>query len=275
MPDNRVVVSHAGVDAAVVALSTLEADRAGRAFRPIEVGRMGDHRGGEIGQLAGRTFLRLDVALLVEVVSAVDHVHGVCSWFHGASISRLFVRSDKALGNASPSNGNRQIRIYYDGSAPPTALTKGDGLEWSPAGLADGVAYVAANTNWPPRAAVASASGQRSLVGQGPPPEFAGGAFVTPRPVTFKAPDGTIVHGQLFQVEGAASQPGDIFVHGGPPRQMLLGWSYMRFYSNAYALNQDLASRGFAVLSVNYRLSIGYGWDFQNPEKGGPAGASE
>ena len=66
MPDKSVVFSHAGVDVAVVALSTLEADRAGRAFRPVEVGRMGNHRGGEFGQLAGGTFLRLDVAFLVE-----------------------------------------------------------------------------------------------------------------------------------------------------------------------------------------------------------------
>ena len=66
-----------------------------------------------------------------------------------------------------------------------------------------------------------------------------------------------------------------IFVHGGPPRQMLLGWSYMRYYSNAYAVNQYLAAHGFNVLSINYRLGIGYGWDFQHPDKGGPRGSSE
>ena len=56
---------------------------------------------------------------------------------------------------------------------------------------------------------------------------------------------------------------------------MLLGWSYMGYYSNAYAVNQMLAARGFVVLSVNYRLGIGYGRAFQHPAKGGPAGASE
>ncbi|WP_303811593.1 alpha/beta hydrolase family protein [Sandarakinorhabdus limnophila] len=81
-----------------------------------------------------------------------------------------------------------------------------------------------------------------------------------PEKVTWKAPDGTTVHGQLFRPAGATGKrPAVVFVHGGPPRQMLLGFSSMRYYANAYALNQYLASRGFVVLSVNYRLGIGYG----------------
>ena len=84
-----------------------------------------------------------------------------------------------------------------------------------------------------------------------------------------KAPDGLDVHGQLFRAPGGpARQPAIVFVHGGPPRQMLLGWHYRFYYSNAYALNQYLASRGFVVLSVNYRLGIGYGYAFQQPDGG-------
>jgi dipeptidyl aminopeptidase/acylaminoacyl peptidase len=87
------------------------------------------------------------------------------------------------------------------------------------------------------------------------------------------------VHGQLFEsaTAGAAGvrKPAIIYVHGGPPRQMLLGWHYMDYYANDYAANQYLASRGFIVLSVNYRLGIGYGHAFQYPEAGGVRGASE
>ena len=54
---------------------------------------------------------------------------------------------------------------------------------------------------------------------------------------------------------------------------MLLGWHYMDYYANSYAVNQYLASRGFVVLSVNY-LGIGYGHDFQMPHDGGAKGAS-
>ncbi len=65
---------------------------------------------------------------------------------------------------------------------------------------------------------------------------------------------------------GPAKKPAIVYVHGGPPRQMLLGWHYSDYYSNAYALNQYLASRGFLVLSVNYRLGIGYGCEFHRFE---------
>ena len=58
-------------------------------------------------------------------------------------------------------------------------------------------------------------------------------------------------------------RPALIFFHGGSRRQMLLGWHYMYYYNNAYAMNQYLASRGFIVLSVNYRSGIGYGLDFR------------
>jgi len=66
-----------------------------------------------------------------------------------------------------------------------------------------------------------------------------------------------------------------IFVHGGPRRQMLLGYPAMDYYSNAYAMNQYLASRGFIVLSVNYRCGIGYGLDFRECKGQGAAGAKE
>jgi dipeptidyl aminopeptidase/acylaminoacyl peptidase len=56
---------------------------------------------------------------------------------------------------------------------------------------------------------------------------------------------------------------------------MLLGWHYSDYYTNAYATNQYLASLGFTVLAVNYRLGIGYGYEFHNPADAGTWGASE
>ena len=56
---------------------------------------------------------------------------------------------------------------------------------------------------------------------------------------------------------------------------LLLGWHYGDYYWNAYAMNQYLANRGFVVLSINYRLGIGYVHDFQRPPRAGIAGASE
>ena len=57
---------------------------------------------------------------------------------------------------------------------------------------------------------------------------------------------------------------------------MVLGWHYMDYYSNAYAVNQYLAAHGFVVLSVNYRLGGGYGRVYHHPDHAGPpAGAAE
>lgn len=178
-------------------------------------------------------------------------------------------------GTAKDDDTRRHVFRVNVAGGPVQPVTSGSGLEWTPAATHDGVALVAAS---------AADAGQvqwcaprcQTLAGQATPAEFAGAAMVVPEKVTWAAPDGTTIHGQLFRPAGfSGKRPAVIFVHGGPPRQMLLGFSYMRYYANAYALNQYLASRGFVVLSVNYRLGIGYGWDFQHPADGGARGASE
>ena len=74
---------------------------------------------------------------------------------------------------------------------------------------------------------------------------------------------------------GKGTWPAIVFFHGGPRRQMLLGYPAMDYYSNAYAMNQYLASQGYIVLSVNYRCGIGYGLEFRQCEHAGADGASE
>lgn len=179
---------------------------------------------------------------------------------------------------ATPDDDDRRhlYRVSVDGGAPE-ALTRGASLEWSPAALSDSVAFIGADARRPPAVAVVGMASRKrkSVEDQGAEQYAPAAAFVIPRQVTWTAPDGLLIHGQLFQAKGGAAKPGLIFVHGGPPRQMMLGWSYMDYYSNAYAMNQYLAAHGFVVLSVNYRLGIGYGFDFQHPDHGGWAGSSE
>ncbi|MFD2067768.1 alpha/beta hydrolase family protein [Pontibacter silvestris] len=130
----------------------------------------------------------------------------------------------------------------------------------------------------PPLAAVMPfAKGKLKLLGENLiPAQFPQKQLVTPKQVIFKAPDGVTIHGQLFEAAGGPSKkPAIVYVHGGPPRQMLLGWNYSDYYANAYAQNQYLASLGFVVLSVNYRLGIGYGYDFHQAKGGGTSGATE
>jgi dipeptidyl aminopeptidase/acylaminoacyl peptidase len=163
------------------------------------------------------------------------------------------------------------------------ALTSGETLEWQPVAAGEHtVAFVTAGPQAPPSIARVDFDGQhRTALAAGKvPDDFPLAQLVTPKPVTFKAADGLLVHGQLFAAPGGAAagnatRPGIIFVHGGPPRQMLLGWHYMQYYSNAYAVNQYLATHGFTVLSVNYRLGIGYGRAYHQPEHAGAAGSAE
>jgi dipeptidyl aminopeptidase/acylaminoacyl peptidase len=64
-------------------------------------------------------------------------------------------------------------------------------------------------------------------------------------------------------------------MHGGPIRQMMLGFPDMDYYHYAYAENEYLVSLGFEVLSVNYRTGIMYGRAFREPPNAGWRGAAE
>ncbi|MBV8681639.1 MAG: S9 family peptidase [Caulobacteraceae bacterium] len=191
---------------------------------------------------------------------------------------RNLVLYDANTGNAPDDIERRHIfAVSVEGGAP-NALTDGTGLEYEPvwAGEHD-VAFVAAGPKTPTAVAVVTHghAGHRQVLDTGPATGFPADQFVVPRAVTYKAPDGLTIHADLFETPGGGRKPAVIFVHGGPPRQMLLGWSYMDYYSNAYAVNEYLATHGYVVLSVNYRLGIGYGRAFNHPAHAGYRGASE
>ena len=107
-------------------------------------------------------------------------------------------------------------------------------------------------------------------------PAFVPSMFVKPEQVIFKTADGTIIHGQLFINRNVTGKRAAVvYMHGGPTRQMLLGFHYSEYYINCYAFNQFLANQGYAVLAVNYRDGIGYGKNFRLAKNQGPRGASE
>jgi dipeptidyl aminopeptidase/acylaminoacyl peptidase len=159
-------------------------------------------------------------------------------------------------------------------------LTHGDGLEIVPAIAPDGtVAVLRSDVHVPIRPAVVGAGGAlKDLAPQLVPADFPGTKLLTPQQVIFSSADGMKIHGQLFvpaSAEDGKRHPALVFFHGGSRRQMLLGWHYMDYYSNAYGMNQYLASLGYVVLSVNYRSGIGYGLNFREALNYGAAGASE
>lgn len=107
----------------------------------------------------------------------------------------------------------------------------------------------------------------------GPVGQLEGG--VAPKSVTFRAADGALVYGQLFEGRGSGKRPAVVFLHGGPRRQMMTGFHPSGYYSNAYAFNQHLAALGTTVLAVNYRSGTGYGLAFRDATEIARDGASE
>jgi dipeptidyl aminopeptidase/acylaminoacyl peptidase len=128
------------------------------------------------------------------------------------------------------------------------------------------------------QAGVAKSTSPRRIIYPALPASFPAAAQVAPTNVTLKADDGLEFHNQLFlpkDLKPGEKRPAIIFVHGGPIRQMLLGYHYMDFYATAYAVNEWLAANGYIVMSVNYRSGIGYGKSFRTAPNTGGRGNAE
>jgi dipeptidyl aminopeptidase/acylaminoacyl peptidase len=166
-------------------------------------------------------------------------------------------------------------------SGRASELTRGEGIETAPilSGDEETIAVLRSDARVPIRPAFIEANGDlRDFAPQAEPATFPAASFVVPQQVIFSSADGMRIHGQLFLPKNAGdghSHPAIIFFHGGSRRQMLLGWHYMEYYSNAYGMNQYLANLGYIVVSANYRSGIGYGEEFREALNYGATGASE
>jgi dipeptidyl aminopeptidase/acylaminoacyl peptidase len=163
-------------------------------------------------------------------------------------------------------------------------LSSGNGIEWSPVAVptTDTLVYLASDAQHTARPFVRrvadSHTAAQPLAAETWPESFPASRLIVPEQLIFKSADGLDIHGQLFlpkDLRPGEKRPAVIFFHGGPMRQMLLGWHYMYYYSNSYAMNQYLASRGYLVLAVNYRSGIGYGRAFREAPGRAGRGASE
>ncbi len=169
-------------------------------------------------------------------------------------------------------------RVQASGGKAPEQITSGSSIEWAPA-VSGGsrMMFLHSDARMPASPALASLDGKTVALAGAPalPKDFPIAALVEPQQVIFKAADGTDIHGQLFASKSSSKTPGLVFIHGGSMREMLLGWSPLFYYHNAYGMNQYLVSKGYTVLSVNYRSGIGYGRAFREMDKVGRRGGSE
>jgi dipeptidyl aminopeptidase/acylaminoacyl peptidase len=211
-----------------------------------------------------------EATLLTPGAFEVDHV--ALSWD-----GRRIVYSSNQYGSDVHDADRRHLWSVSPDAGTPQQLTHGDGIETAPVIASDGaVAMVRMDARVPARAAVLEKGEVRDLAPETIPAFYPAAKLIVPQQVLFRAADGMEIHGQLFVPEdGKAKHAAVVFFHGGSRRQMLLGFNPMGYYSNAYAMNEYLASRGYVVLSVNYRSGVGYGLEFRQAEHYGAAGASE
>jgi dipeptidyl aminopeptidase/acylaminoacyl peptidase len=147
-------------------------------------------------------------------------------------------------------------------------LTRGNGIETHPVALSSGaqVAIQKAGARKPQSVAlIPSTGGDAHVIFPELPPDFPHDQLVIPKDVVLTAEDGLQFHNQLFVPKGISRgerRPAILFVHGGPARQMLLGFHDHHFYHMAYAMNQYFVNLGYVVMSVDYRGSNGYGFRF-------------
>jgi dipeptidyl-peptidase-4 len=160
-------------------------------------------------------------------------------------------------------------------------ITTGSEIEMYPAALASGkqVAVLTSAATRPMSVGiVARDGGATKLIYPTLTKDYLAVAQVAPEAIVLKAEDGVEFHNQLFlpkDLKPGERRPAVVFVHGGPIRQMLLGYHYMDFYHMAYAVNEWLASQGYVVMSVNYRSGIGYGKSFRTAANTGGRGNAE
>jgi acetyl esterase/lipase len=118
------------------------------------------------------------------------------------------------------------------------------------------VVHVDSPTDGPGYALVDLTTGTTTWLGS----EYAGlaGADISPvQPIAFKAADGLELTGYLTLPNGRDPKklPLVVFPHGGPAARDEPGFDWWA---------QAMASRGYAVLQVNYRGSDGFGWQFMS-----------
>ena len=163
----------------------------------------------------------------------------------------------------------------------PVQITAGETIETMPVALASGdrAAVLTSAANRPMSVGVVSSNGGKTqIIYPTLAADFPLEEQVVPQNVTLTADDGVQFHNQLLlpkDLKPGERRPAILFTHGGPGRQMMLGYPDPPFPHMAYAINQYFANRGYIVISVNYRGGIGYGEKFRTAPSRGVLGNSE
>ncbi len=126
------------------------------------------------------------------------------------------------------------------------------------------IALIASGGQQPMRVIVSDPDGGCRVWRRSAPEDLPAETYAAPEAITWRGMDGNDVHGLFYalqseQFEGIGLPPLMVLIHGGPTSQR--GASFD-------AQVQFFATRGYAVLQVNYRGSTGYGRAYRDMLRG-------
>lgn len=173
--------------------------------------------------------------------------------------------------NESARPGVRHIGLMHADrpAAAMVRVTSGRGTNSEPSWSPDGRSLLYQHTD-PRNAAdlfvIDAAGGTPMRLGDSMPPALARDKLIEPQFVRYPSKDGKSVPAYLFVPPGSARgqrHPAIVWVHGDGVTQNYDGWHPRRDYAVYYSFHQYLAQRGYIVLAVDYRGSIGYGKEWR------------
>jgi dipeptidyl aminopeptidase/acylaminoacyl peptidase len=188
-------------------------------------------------------------------------------------VSRLAWSPDSARVafdvNDRDAPGVRHLAVLPVAGGTMTRLTSGRGTNTEPSWSPDGRRLLYQHTD--PRSpadlfAIGADGGEATRLTDSLPDGIDRQAFVEPVFVRYPSKDGKPVPAYLFAPPGldrASRHPAIVWVHGDGVTQNYDGWHVRRDYAVYYSFHQYLVQRGYVVLAVDYRGSIGYGREWR------------
>jgi len=187
-----------------------------------------------------------------------DAEHGAPAWNQGQR-TYVFAPDGRYIYYIKNRHGSASLWRVDVAHGEHQQLMLGEEYGWleqpavSPTG--ERIALIASGGRTPPRVVVHHLAGETQVLRRSQAENLPATAYASPQAVTWRGMDGGEVHGLWYtpqneSFEGVGLPPLLVLIHGGPTSQRTAAFDpQVQFF----------ASRGYAVLQVNYRGSTGYG----------------
>ncbi len=194
--------------------------------------------------------------------------HGTPAWIQGLRVHG-WTADSAAIYYTRSEQGVMQLCCYdlaHKNTLPVTELnqhyTRFDQIATSPRG--ESLAMIASSPSISPRVISFSPESGLRVHRRSTTESITPDAYAVPQPLTWPGHDGEVVHGLYY----APTNPAYIG-QGQPPLMVMVHSGPTSFADAGYDLkSQFFATRGFAVLQVNYRGSTGYGRAYMDKHAG-------